>query len=151
MPENNWCGIAARPRTRARHSAAEKSPESTCPPAERKCTVGTAAAEVAATPTPGKGAPASPAPSGLSASQLTNLLEQIQKHGADVDVGAVTSEVFRQIAAGASEVSVSPLLRKHAKKKEGVTIEEGVADGEDKGHLSSGLTQDIGAMALPTE
>jgi serine/threonine-protein kinase TTK/MPS1 len=110
-----------------------------------------AAAEVAATPTPGKGAPASPAPSGLSASQLTNLLEQIQKHGADVDVGAVTSEVFRQIAAGASEVSVSPLLRKHAKKKEGVTIEEGVADGEDKGHLSSGLTQDIGAMALPTE
>jgi len=113
-----------------------------------------AAAEVAATP--GRGGAgveaASPAPaSGLSASQLTNLLEQIQKHGADVDVGAVTQEVFRQIAAGASEVSVSPLLRKHAKKKENGGTEghggdEGVA--RDGGQSSSGLTQDIGALAM---
>ena len=44
--------------------------------------------------------PASPAASGLTATQLTNLLEQIQKHGANVDVGAVTQEVFRQIATG---------------------------------------------------
>ena len=120
-----------------------------------------AAAEVAATPgRSGAGAePASPAPaSGLSASQLTNLLEQIQKHGADVDVGAVTQEVFRQIAAGASEVSVSPLLRKHAKKKE--TGGEGHAassSGEAAdtsaardGGASSGLTQDLGALAMPS-
>jgi serine/threonine protein kinase len=48
------------------------------------------------------GEPASPAPSGLSAAQLQGLLEQIQKHGANVDVGAVTQEVFRQIATGES-------------------------------------------------
>ena len=59
--------------------------------------------------------PASPAQSGLSAQQLQGLLEQIQKHGANVDVGAVTQEVFRQIATGESNVSISPLLRKHAK------------------------------------
>ena len=59
--------------------------------------------------TPGKAAqePPSPAPSGLTATQLTNLLEQIQKHGANVDVGAVTQEVFRQIATG--RAGVSPL------------------------------------------
>ena len=65
--------------------------------------------------TPAKPADDAPsASSGLSAEQLTNLLEQIQKHGANVDVGAVTQEVFRQIAAG-ENVTVSPLLRKHAK------------------------------------
>jgi len=119
-----------------------------------------AAAEVAATPgRGGAGAePASPAPaSGLSASQLTNLLEQIQKHGADVDVGAVTQEVFRQIAAGASEVSVSPLLRKHAKKKENggeghaaanAVREPADASAARDGSASSGLTQDIGGLAM---
>jgi serine/threonine-protein kinase TTK/MPS1 len=119
-----------------------------------------AAAEVAATPgRGGAGAePASPAPaSGLSASQLTNLLEQIQKHGADVDVGAVTQEVFRQIAAGASEVSVSPLLRKHAKKKENggeghaaanAVREPADASAARDGGASSGLTQDIGGLAM---
>jgi hypothetical protein len=119
-----------------------------------------AAAEVAATP--GRGGAgveaASPAPaSGLSASQLTNLLEQIQKHGADVDVGAVTQEVFRQIAAGASEVSVSPLLRKHAKKKENggeghaaanAVREPADASAARDGSASSGLTQDIGGLAM---
>ena len=120
-----------------------------------------AAAEVAATPgRSGTGAePASSAPaSGLSASQLTNLLEQIQKHGADVDVGAVTQEVFRQIAAGASEVSVSPLLRKHAKKKETggeghAAPDSGEAAGANAardGGASSGLTQDLGALAMPS-
>ena len=111
-----------------------------------------AAAEIEATP--GKEIPPSPAPvSGLSASQLTNLLEQIQKHGADVDVGAVTREVFRQIAAGASEVSVSPLLRKHklsSKQTEKKVPENNVGPADDKAEKSSGLTQDIGAMALPS-
>ena len=73
----------------------------------------------AAAATPSKPVePESPAASGLSATQLTNLLEQIQKHGANVDAGAVTQEVFRQIATGETNVSISPLLRKHAKRAE---------------------------------
>ena len=73
----------------------------------------------AAAATPSKPVePESPAASGLSATQLTNLLEQIQKHGANVGFGAVTQEVFRQIATGETNVSISPLLRKHAKRAE---------------------------------
>ena len=69
----------------------------------------------------------------------------------DRRVGAVTQEVFRQIAAGASEVSVSPLLRKHAKKKENGGTEGHGGDesvARDRGQSSSGLTQDIGALAM---
>ena len=99
-----------------------------------------------------------PAPAGgLSADQLTNLLEQIQKHGERVDVGAVSREVFRQIAAGATEVSVSPLLRKHAKAdgggEGGGNGEEGKDGGDGGGDGSSdsstGLTREIGAMGIP--
>jgi serine/threonine-protein kinase TTK/MPS1 len=102
-----------------------------------------AAAEVAATP--GRGGAgveaASPAPaSGLSASQLTNLLEQIQKHGADVDVGAVTQEVFRQIAAGETNVSVSPLLRKHAKAPAAAAEAETAAAGTAETAAAAPLT-----------
>jgi hypothetical protein len=46
--------------------------------------------------------------------QLQDLLAQIQKHGADVDVNAVTAEVFRQISAG-EPVALSPIVRKHSK------------------------------------
>ena len=88
--------------------------------------------------------PASPAQSGLSAQQLQGLLEQIQKHGANVDVGAVTQEVFRQIATGESNVSISPLLRKHAK-----------GGGEKKGETEGGgnvgaesVAAGVGAMDL---
>lgn len=52
--------------------------------------------------------------SGLSMTQLQDLLAQIQKHGADVDVNAVTAEVFRQISAG-EPVALSPIVRKHSK------------------------------------
>ena len=57
--------------------------------------------------------PSTPADSGLSMAQLQDLLAQLQKHGSDVDVNAVTAEVFRQISAGET-VSLSPLLRKHS-------------------------------------
>jgi hypothetical protein len=57
--------------------------------------------------------PSTPADSGLSMTQLQDLLAQLQKHGSDVDVNAVTAEVFRQISTGET-VSLSPLLRKHS-------------------------------------
>ena len=122
----------------------------------------------AAAATPSKPVePESPAASGLSATQLTNLLEQIQKHGANVDVGAVTQEVFRQIATGETNVSISPLLRKHAKRAEEPAAQpqpqptptqtlaapqpaappreviEAVASD-----ASTGLTQEVGAIAV---
>ena len=61
----------------------------------------------------------SPTDSGLSMTQLQELLAQLQKHGSSVDVNAVTAEVFRQISAGES-VSLSPLLRKHRRSDEDV-------------------------------
>ena len=87
--------------------------------------------------------PASPAQSGLSAQQLQGLLEQIQKHGANVDVGAVTQEVFRQIATGESNVSISPLLRKHAK---GGGEKKGEEGGRNVGAES--VAAGVGAMDL---
>ena len=72
-------------------------------------------------------------------------------------MGAVSREVFRQIAAGATEVSVSPLLRKHAKAdgggEGGGNGEEGKDGGDGGGDGSSdsstGLTREIGAMGIP--
>ena len=54
----------------------------------------------------------SPSDTGLSMNQLQELLAQLQNYGSNVDVTAVTAEVFRQISAGES-VTLSPLLRKH--------------------------------------
>jgi serine/threonine-protein kinase TTK/MPS1 len=65
----------------------------------------------------------SPTDSGLSMTQLQELLAQLQNHGSSVDVNAVTAEVFRQISAGES-VTLSPLLRKHRRTDEDV---DGVA------------------------
>ena len=54
------------------------------------------------------------ADAGLSMTQLADLLAQIQKYGANVDVGAVTTEVFRQISAG-EPVALSPIVRRHSR------------------------------------
>jgi serine/threonine-protein kinase TTK/MPS1 len=95
------------------------------------------------------GEPASPAPSGLSAAQLQGLLEQIQKHGANVDVGAVTQEVFRQIATGESNVSISPLLRKHAKGGNGGEIKTTVSEtGDGEMGAAESVAARVGAMDL---
>ena len=95
------------------------------------------------------GEPASPAPSGLSAAQLQGLLEQIQKHGANVDVGAVTQEVFRQIATGESNVSISPLLRKHAKGGNGGEKKTTVSEtGDGEMGAAESVAARVGAMDL---
>jgi len=94
----------------------------------------------AAAATPSKNATEEKPASGLSALQLTALLEQIQKHGAGVDVGAVTQEVFRQIAAGETNVSVSPLLRKHAKAPTAAAAAETAAAGTAETAAAAPLT-----------
>lgn len=63
---------------------------------------------------------------GLSMTQLQDLLAQIQKHGADVDVGAVTQEVFRQISCG-EPVTLSPIVRRHSRAARRVYADENTA------------------------
>ena len=67
--------------------------------------------------------------SGLSMTQLQDLLAQIQKHGAEVDVNAVTAEVFRQISSG-EPVTLSPIVRKHSKSSTRLYGDENVAPME---------------------
>jgi len=61
--------------------------------------------------------------------QLQDLLAQIQKHGAEVDVNAVTAEVFRQISSG-EPVTLSPIVRKHSKSSTRLYGDENVAPME---------------------